>query len=124
MVDVIIIALVAVLLCFAIKGTVKHFKGEGPCCGGGSELLDKEDRPKVLDGPLIGEKTLKVSGMHCEHCVSKVRKALNSVDGVSAEVYLKDNTAKVSYTKDIDDAVLKNVVKAAGYEVVKISEVA
>ncbi len=36
MVDIIIVLIVIVLLGFALKGSIKHFKGEGPCCGGGS----------------------------------------------------------------------------------------
>ena len=34
MVDGLIILIVIVLLFFAMKGSVKHFKGEGACCGG------------------------------------------------------------------------------------------
>ena len=36
MVDAIIILVVVVLLIFALKGSIKHFRGEGACCGGGS----------------------------------------------------------------------------------------
>ena len=39
MVDAIIVLIVIVLLIFALKGTLKHFKGESPCCGGGSGLI-------------------------------------------------------------------------------------
>ena len=35
MVDIIIVLIVIVLLGFALKGSIKHFKGESPCCGGG-----------------------------------------------------------------------------------------
>ena len=36
MADIIIILIVIILLGLALKGSIKHFKGEGPCCGGGS----------------------------------------------------------------------------------------
>ena len=109
-----------VLLGFALKGSIKHFKGEGPCCGGGSGS-SKKAKTKFLDGPVIGRKTLKISGMHCEHCANTVTNALNGLDGVTAKVSLKENSAEVSYDREIDLADLKNAVKNAGYEVTSIS---
>ena len=42
MVDIIIVLIVIALLVLALKGSIKHFKGEGACCGGGggSVVLD------------------------------------------------------------------------------------
>ena len=54
-VDAIIIVLVIILLFFALKGSLKHFKGESPCCGGGSGNSGKA-KTKFLDGPVIGKK--------------------------------------------------------------------
>lgn len=122
MADIIIILIVIVLLGFALKGSIKHFKGEGPCCGGGSGSGNtKKAKTKFLDGPVIGRKTLKITGMHCEHCVNAVTNALNGVDGVVAKVNLKNNSAEVSYDREIDEIDLKNAVKEAGYEVTSIS---
>lgn len=45
--NVIIIAALAILLTFAIKNTVSHFKGESSCCGGGSR--DVKTKPAKLD---------------------------------------------------------------------------
>ena len=42
MVDAIIVLIVIVLLIFALKGTLKHFKGESPFCGVGSGLIKTE----------------------------------------------------------------------------------
>ena len=116
MVDAIIIVLVIILLFFALKGSLKHFKGESPCCGGGSGNSGKA-KTKFLDGPVIGKKTLTIEGMHCEHCVNAVTNALNEIDGVVAKVTLKSNSAEVSYDREINEADLKNAVKKAGYEV-------
>ena len=116
MADIIIILIVIILLGLALKGSIKHFKGEGPCCGGGSGS-SKKAKTKFLDGPVIGRKTLKISGMHCEHCAN----ALNGLDGVTAKVSLKENSAEVSYDREIDLTDLKNAVKKAGYEVTSIS---
>ena len=120
MADVIIVLIVIILLGLALRGSIKHFKGEGPCCGGGSGT-SKKPKTKFLDGPVIGRKTLKISGMHCEHCVNAVTNALNEIDGVVAKVTLKSNSAEVSYDREINEADLKNAVKKAGYEVTGIS---
>ena len=55
MVDIIILLIVLVIIIFAVKGTIKHFKGEGACCGGGSKGLIKTEEKK-LQHPKIGEK--------------------------------------------------------------------
>ena len=49
----------------------------------------------------------------CEYCDDCV--------GVTAKVNLKDNSAEVSYDREIDLTDLKNAVKNAGYEVTSIS---
>ena len=50
MANVIVVAVVIVLLGFALKGTLKHLKGESPCCGGGDTIIIED---KKLDGPVI-----------------------------------------------------------------------
>ena len=90
---VIVVAVVIVLLGFALKGTLKHLKGESPCCGGGDTIIIED---KKLDGPVIGKKTVKISGMHCDHCVRAVTEAINKIDGASAKVNLKKKEAVVS----------------------------
>ena len=118
MVDAIIVLIVIVLLIFALKGTLKHFKGESPCCGGGSGLIKTEIEEKVLDHPAIGKKTVKISGMHCEHCVKSVTEAIDKIEGASAKVNLKKEEAVVSYDREIDDDDLKKAVEEAGFKVV------
>ena len=119
MVDIIIVLIVIVLLGLALKGSIKHFKGEGACCGGGgSVVLDIPE--KSLENPVLGKKVLKVSGMHCEHCVKAVTEAINKVDGASAKVNLSENEAVVSYDRELDEEQLKRIVKDAGYRVVSI----
>lgn len=104
MVDVIIDAIIVVLLGFALKSSIKHFKGEGACCGGEAHEKDKE---KTLDGPVIGRKTVKIAGMHCEHCVNSVTVAINKVEGASAKVNLNSGSAVVSYDREISEMDLK-----------------
>ena len=64
MTDIIVILVIAVVVLLGVKSTIKHFKGEGACCGGGGGSLPPEE--KKLENPVIGKKTVKISGMHCE----------------------------------------------------------
>lgn len=122
MADTIIILVVVVILIFALKGSIRHFRGEGACCGGGSgSVKTKKAKKKTLDGPVTGQRTIRISGMHCRNCANSVTNALNAIDGVSANVSLKDNTAEVSFDRTVDDADLKQAVEKAGFEVVSIS---
>ena len=66
-------------------------------------------------------KIVQISGMTCEHCVNRVMRALNKIDGVSANVSLKGKRAVVSYDREIDVNVLKKAVEDAGYTVESIS---
>ena len=122
MTDAVIILVIVVFLIFALKGSIKHFKGEGACCGGSGSVKTKKAKKKTLDGPVVGRRTIRISGMHCQNCVNSVTNALNSIDGVSAEVSLKDNCAEVSCDRPVDDIDLKQAVEKAGFEVVGISQ--
>lgn len=55
MVDIIIVLIVIVLLGLALKGSIKHFKGEGACsCGGGGGSVVLDIPEKSLENPVLG----------------------------------------------------------------------
>ena len=59
---------------------------------------------------------LQIEGMSCDHCVKQVKEALEAVAGVkSAKVSLKDKSAKVEHTGNVEFAALKSAVEEAGY---------
>lgn len=68
------------------------------------------------------KKILKIEGMTCSHCQARVEIALNGISGVNAKVDLKKKAAVVSFDSDVSDAVFKDAVTEAGYEVVSIEE--
>ena len=122
MVNGIIILILVVLLCFGIKSSIKHFKGEGACCGGGSgSVKSRKPKKKKLDGPVTGHYTLRIPGMHCQNGVNSVTRGINSIDGASAKVSLRKKSAEVSCDRDIDKADLIRAVESAGFEVESIS---
>lgn len=114
MANIIIIVLLAVILFFALRSSVSHFKGEGSCCGGGSDPVPK----KKLRG-VISKKTFSVEGMSCQHCVNRVTQAVNSIEGASASVSLKKGTVTVSMDRVIEDEKITDAITKAGYSVKK-----
>ena len=121
MVNVIIVLILVILLSFAVKSSIRHFKGEGACCGGGSGTVKtKKPKKKKLDGPVVAKRTVEISGMHCQNCANSVTRALNRIDGVAARVNLHANRAEVLMDRMVDEDELKHAVEEAGYGVVDI----
>ena len=115
--NVIIIAVMAVVLFFAIKGAISHFKGEGSCCGGGSRT--KLIKPKKPDH-VIAQKKIKIEGMVCDNCSARVQNALNSIDGINAKVIRSRGEAVLKLGKEIDDEAIIKVITDLGYNVTGI----
>ena len=62
-------------------------------------------------------KKLKISGMSCDHCVSHVKSALETLEGVSqSDVSLENHEAEVTLSGEVVDADLIAAVEAAGYQ--------
>ncbi len=67
------------------------------------------------------KKTIKINGMMCAHCTGRVSDALNSLDGVNADVSLDNGgQAVVTLEGDVADDALIKTVTDAGYEVTGI----
>ena len=70
------------------------------------------------------ETTMKIiiEGMMCNHCTNFVKKTLNAIEGVSAEVSLEDKAAYVTLTQNVSKETLTAAIVDAGYEVIAIEE--
>lgn len=108
---VIVIVLIAVAL-IAVKEALKHFRGEGGCCGGG----DYKIKPRKLKHAEM-EKTFLVGGMHCEKCAMRVMEKVQDIPGTSCRVDLKKGTAHVQCEQELDEARIRAAIEKAGYEV-------
>ncbi|NLI81333.1 MAG: heavy-metal-associated domain-containing protein [Deltaproteobacteria bacterium] len=65
-------------------------------------------------------KTVKIKGMSCQHCVKAVLKALGEIDGVvRAQVDLDRGEATFEELHPVDDALIREKIAKAGYEVVQ-----
>ncbi len=79
----------------------------------------KQTNMKMEDKTM--EKTMKIEGMMCGHCEATVKKALESLDGVTeAVVSHEKGTAVVKLSGDVSDDVLKKAVEDKDYTVVSV----
>lgn len=113
--DYIVVGIVALIVAAAVFRAVKHFKG-GCCSGGSRTIRDK----KALTAPKIGEKIMSIEGMHCENCEIRVENALNRLEGVVCKVNLKKRIAIISYSKEVSNEILTEIVEKIGYTVTEI----
>ncbi|MBM6852882.1 heavy-metal-associated domain-containing protein [Mediterraneibacter glycyrrhizinilyticus] len=120
----VIAAVILVILIGSAAAYIAREKKRGVKCIGcpaGGNCPNSRTPKKKLAGPVIGRKTMKISGMHCAHCASDVTAALNQIDGVRAEVNFSKGRAKITYDKEVGDDMLKNTVEKMGYQVISIS---
>lgn len=63
------------------------------------------------------EALIKVDGMSCQHCVMRIKKAVDSLDGiVNSDVQI--GLVKVSFDENkIDLDIIKKAISGAGYKV-------
>ncbi len=66
------------------------------------------------------KKEIVIKGMSCPHCQASVERALNEIEGVSAKADFKKGIAVAKIEGEVDDSVIKNAIKEAGFEVVEI----
>lgn len=120
-VDIVIYIIVAIILVFAIRSAVRKASGKDSCCGGslGSSLLKTSE--KVLDGPIVSTKTMRIEGMHCDQCAERVKRAIDSVEGAAGKVDFKSGKAVVNCDRTVDEALLRQAVKSAGYTVLSVN---
>lgn len=111
----IIIGVLAVVIILGIKSGLKHFKGEGGCCGGSSEPPSKKKLKTV-----IATKTVIVDGMTCENCKNRVERCINEIPGAAAKVNLKKKEVIVSLETEVSDEQIRAAIERKGYEVVEI----
>ena len=90
----------------------------------GAKNKDDENQQIAVFNNIAGgnemTKTMKIEGMMCAHCVANVKKSLEAIDGVKADVRLEEKAAVVTMAAKVSDDVLKAAVVDAGYEVIGI----
>ncbi len=116
--NLIIIVILLLIGVLAVRSSLKHFRGEGGCCGGGVGVPRQKKSLKHVQF----RKSLQIEGMHCENCANRVERAINAIDGAAAKVNLKKKMAEVRLDRQIPDETLVKAVESAGYQVVAVVE--
>jgi Cu+-exporting ATPase len=67
------------------------------------------------------KRIITIEGMSCGHCTGRVQKALSALENVTVlEMSLENKSATVE-VENVSDALLKETVEDAGYDVVGIN---
>ena len=114
MVNGIIAAALVVAMFIALRSSVKHFAGQGGCCGGGSTVKPKK---KKLSGAIVCRMSATVEGMHCVNCSNKIESKINDLDGVACRVNLKKKEALITATREISEDEIRKIITGLGYDV-------
>lgn len=115
---ILIIAVLVVLCVIAVRSMIK--RGKNGCCGaGGGDIA--EDIRKDTSG-YTNRYTVKIGGMHCDKCASRIATAFNRQDGVFAEVDWKSGTAHVVSAQPLPELLIRRTVMGLDYTVESVSE--
>ena len=81
-------------------------------------MLYQCERKLILGGYIMKEVCLKIKGMHCEGCSTRLERVLNNQDGVEkAKVSLENAEADIKFDdSQISVDELKEAVEDAGFE--------
>mgnify|MGYP002626169381 CR=1 FL=1 len=118
MMNIIVIALIALLVVLSVRNIKKRLGGDCGCSGGGPLVIPPKDKNR---SHYRYEATMRVEGMKCKNCTINVANALNSRDGTWADkVSLKDGRAHVLLKDKPTAEELSSPVAAAGYRVAAV----
>lgn len=115
--DAIVFIFVFLLLALAVKGSIRHFRGDSPCCKCRSG--DSGTR-KRLEGPVSGEILARISGMRCDGCARRIEKEIERIGGAVCRADWRSSVARVYYDRPLDEKKVVSAVEKAGYVVISI----
>ena len=99
------------------RGIEVRVAEELPSQEGISVGIAGDEGKSQVEKEIIMEKTLHVGGMMCQHCVARVKKTLEAIDGVEeAIVDLEGEKATVKLSADVADDALVNAIVEQDYE--------
>lgn len=84
--------------------------------------LNSELENRALTQEVIRmKKQIYIEGMSCQHCCQRVKKALDTIPGVTeVEIDLTTNIATVKFNQGVTTESLTTAITNAGYDVIKI----
>ena len=71
----------------------------------------------------MAKKIIKIKGMHCASCATLIERKLKKVQGVeNANVNYATEKASVEFEEGLNENLLKEAIKSAGYDVIESDE--
>ena len=65
------------------------------------------------------KKTIKVEGMHCEKCSSRIKESLKAIpDIIKVNVNLNNKEVEIISKKEIEENLIKDNIEKLGYKVI------
>lgn len=121
MINVIIIAVIAVPVLLGIKKFIGITKGEN-CCSSAPIAVKRTGPADKNKANYTCSATVSIQGMACKNCAARVENALNELDGIWAKVSLARSCAKVLSKKNIDEALIRDTITNAGYSCGEVTQ--
>jgi len=69
------------------------------------------------------KKRIYIEGMTCQHCVMRVKKALEDNGCNEVNIDLEKGYAEVVDENNLSDDMIRNIIDEAGYDLIKIDRV-
>lgn len=92
-------------------------------CQSGNKEKDSSDGTPI-DTPLLVEKTVHISGMHCDMCEQSIEKGINELDGIEyVHASWNDSTTVVKYDESVTSVdEIRKAIEKRGYSVKEIRD--
>lgn len=110
---IIIIILIAAICCYALISYKKNLT-QG-CCGSSGTAVRKKRVNDRNASHYPYEITMKIDGMVCSKCKTRVENALNSIEGVWAIADVEKGEVQVRMKNPVEISILRETVKSCGY---------
>ena len=70
------------------------------------------------------EKLIEIEGMSCSNCAENVKNSLFGLpETENVKVNLEEKNATVTFSDDVDNAIIISIIKSAGYSVKNIKNI-
>lgn len=70
------------------------------------------------------KKIVGIEGMSCSHCAKKVGDAFYGLpETEDIKINLEDKNAEIEFSSNVDDKIISDLIKSAGYTVTSIENV-
>ena len=65
---------------------------------------------------------INIGGMHCEHCVKRIKGALENIGNIHADVFLEEGKAILLSDDDIDLEEVQKVIEEEDFQYLGVKE--